>query len=394
MSEHSFLVVSHDVPRPDQTSGDLRFFKLLDLLARRGTVSFYSIDQTTDVERQAAERKLKDVGVTIRRGTFSHVMRERRFDVVMFELYFVARDLIDVARTWQPKARIVVDSVDVHFHRLGSKARLTGMAADAAHARAVRNDELTVYRRADLVVTVSDDDKRVIESQGVRCPVAVLPNIHEMAPLARSAVSGKLELIFIGSYKWAPNVDAMLYFCSAVMPLLRGRVPAVRLRIVGSGPTPEIQALAGDDIEVVGYVEDTAPFLASSHISVAPLRYGGGIKGKIGEAQAHGLPVVTTPVGAEGFGFEIGRDVLVADSALAFADAVVALWQDPSLYESVRRHGWDFIHSRYSIEAVSMKIPAFVDAVMDTKPKRVPTLKRLRTLAPHMYARHVAWRFR
>lgn len=388
------LAVAHDVPHPDQSSGELRFFTLLELLAAEHDVSLLAVKRSTAETGDTAVARLERSGLTIAHGPLERLLRTVGFDLVLFEFYFAAAGRIGTVRTWCPHARVVVDTVDVHFHRLRSRARLTGTESDRAAAEEMRKTELEVYGQADLVVTVSDDDRQVLAAEGLQVPVAVLPNIHTMHPLQPRPPHDRLELVFVGSYKWAPNVDAMLYFCHDVMPLVRQRVPQVRLRIVGSAPTAEVLALSAPDVEVVGYVEDTTPYLLSSDISIAPLRYGGGIKGKVGEAMAHGLPVVTTSIGAEGFGFADGRDLLIADSPQAFADAIAGLWTDPVLYDEVRRNGWTQIANRLSMDAVRGMLPAVMAAALRARPKRMPFVTRVRAVAPHYLDKYVLWRFR
>lgn len=388
------LAVSYDVPRPDQSSGELRFFTLLSLLAHQHDVHFYSKAQQSTPERDAAAESLRQLGICAESGTFEHLLRRTRFDVVFFEFYFVAETLLNLVRAWQPSARIIVDSVDVHFHRLRSKARLTGLPEDHDNAETVRDCEVDVYSRADLILTVSEEDSRILREEGLESEIGVIPNIHEMHPLVSRVRSDRLELIFVGSYKWLPNIDAMLYFCQEILPLLRKMVPRLRLRIVGSSPTDDVKALASEDIEVVGFVPETTSYLLSSDISIAPLRYGGGIKGKIGEAQAHGLPVVTTSIGAEGFGFQVGTDVLVGDTPQAFADAITNLWQDRNLYERIRNNGWKFIDERYSVLAVDHLISPIFERLFTCRVKRIPPIKRMKLITPHYLDKHVLWRFK
>lgn len=387
------LAVSYDYPQPDQSSGELRFFTLLSLLTQHGEVAFWSRDQHADTATPAAT-KLQTAGVAVRQGAFEHVLRQQPYDVVIFEFYFVAASLIELVRAWQPQARVVVDTVDVHFHRLESKARLSEVPADIDAARAMRVKELGVYGQADVVVAVSEADREVLQRAGLRAPVEVMPNVHVMHPLQPKARGERLELVFVGSYKWAPNVDAMIYFCTEVLPHLRKRVPRLRLRIIGSAPTDAVRALAADDVEVVGFVDDTTPYLLSSDVSVAPLRYGGGIKGKVGEALAHGLPVVTTPVGAEGFGFVNGEHVLVGNTPQELADLIAQLWLDQELCERVRAAGWRFIEERLSTNAVARRIPGFLASTVAARPRRLSMVRRMRMIGPHWFQRHVGWRFR
>src|SRR4030066_2129804 len=171
------LAVSYDVPHPDQSSGELRFYPLLSLLAQSHEVSFFSKDQQAASELDTAAERLSQLGIRIEKGNFVNLLRRANFDVVFFEFYFVAEDLLDLVRIWRPSARIIVDSVDVHFHRLRSKARLTRLLADRDHAEMVRNCEMDIYEKADLVLTVSEEDGRVLRDEGLKGDMDVIPNI-------------------------------------------------------------------------------------------------------------------------------------------------------------------------------------------------------------------------
>ncbi len=388
------LAVSYDEPRPDHSSGELRFFSLLSLMALEHEVSFYSIDQKFHPDRLSAINLLKTASIEIVTGTLEKALRDKRYDIVLFEFYPIARLGMHSVRVWQPAARVVVDSVDVHFHRLRSKARVTGLEDDRLEAERVRKEEMKVYAEADVVIAVSDADRKILSAECLQTPILVLPNIHVMHPLLSRARSNRLELVFVGSYKHAPNEDAMLYFCNQILPLVRQRVGSVRLRIVGSKPTEKINALAAADIEVLGYVDNTTPILCSSDISIVPLRFGGGIKGKVGEAMAHGIPVVSTSVGCEGFDFIDGTDLLIADTPEYFAAAIERLWLDTEMYEKVRANGWQYISRNLSTEAVKAMIPNVLETADKSIPKRISRLRRARVMTPHYLEKHVLWRFK
>ncbi|MDP2829312.1 MAG: glycosyltransferase [Sulfuricellaceae bacterium] len=393
------LVLAEALPMSDRASGDLRFLTLLGLLAKRHSVTLCGLNASGQRKRLGPEAfetyadTLVAHGVTLVEDGLLPLLKNQVWDGVLFEFYQPARQWLDEVRFRQPGARIVIDSVDVHFRRFAAKAELTGNEDDRVTAARVRRDELDIYRRADAVIVVTEDDRRTLQTVLPGLPLLVLPNVHAIFPPIQPASSVPDSLIFIGGFQHEPNTDAMLYFCGEVMPLIRRAIPGVRLCIVGSNPPETIRSLVADSIEVTGYVPDTAPYLAAARISIAPLRYGAGMKGKIGEAMSHGLPVVTTSVGAEGFGLTSGEHILLGDSAADFAEHVIHLLQDQSLYERIRLAGWEFIRSRYSLEAVE-KLTRTVMAEMATLDvATLPRLKRWRLAARDAYENNVGWRF-
>lgn len=125
---------------------------------------------------------------------------------------------------------------------------------------------------------------------------------------------------------------------------------------MGDSPHPGVRALANDRVIVTGYVPDTAPYLRRCRVSIAPLRYGAGMKGKVGEALAAGLPVVATSIAVEGTDLQSGRNVIVADNAPDFADAAIALYHDEELWNRLSINGKEFVTKLYSPEAVAANL--------------------------------------
>jgi glycosyltransferase involved in cell wall biosynthesis len=382
------LAIVYQYPEFDRESGALRFFQMLRMLASRHqvTLACYEIPAQRLRNGQAEVRRYQDAlsqaGVRVTELEPLRAMRRFRFDAVLFEFYTSAVRFLHDARLVQWPAITIVDSVDVAFHRLLAKARVTGSAGDLRRAEEVRRYEMAAYRDADHVIAVTEQDRTILLAEEPALSVGVVPNIHAIHPLEDENPRKPDSLVFVGGFRFDPNADAMLYFCREVMPLIWRQVPAATLRIIGDSPPEAVRKLACDRIEVTGYVPDVHPYLRSSRVSVAPLRYGGGMKGKIGEAMAAGLPVVTTSTGIEGFGLTPGKDVLVADSPEQFASAVVGLLAEPAAYEAVRRAGRDFIAARFSPEAVEARLLAFFDQAASTPPRPLSSGERLRRMVP------------
>ena len=126
--------------------------------------------------------------------------------------------------------------------------------------------------------------------------------------------------------------------------------------IVGSDPSDLVLGLNSKDVVVTGYKKNLLPYFENSRVFVSPLRYGAGMKGKIGQSMAYGLPVVTTAVGAEGIGLKDGQNALIADEPQAFADAVIRLYKDESLWNKLSEKSIEYIENNYSRKIISGKI--------------------------------------
>jgi len=152
------------------------------------------------------------------------------------------------------------------------------------------------------------------------------------------------------------NFDAVLFFADEIWPQISKALPGVRF-IIGGGEGPqEIWDLASDTIVVKGFVEDLAGFFGTARVSVAPLRFGAGIKGKILSSLAHGTPCVATGIASEGTGLIDGMNVLIADTPGEFSDAVIKAYTSPDLWASLSKNGQDWIQSHYSRPVIASKL--------------------------------------
>lgn len=221
--------------------------------------------------------------------------------------------------------------------------------------------ELDACRRSDLVLTVSEADKAAIRAvdptlQNIESvPIGV--DVDHYRPVKRAERSR--NILHTGTMYWPPNVDAMLYFAREVLPLVKQRIPECTLTIAGQRPVEAIRALAHDpSISVTGYVEDDRAIASDCGVFVVPLRSGSGVRVKILNALAMGLPVVATSVGAEGLEVVHGEHLLIADSAQDLADAIVEVLTDPDLAARLGAQGRELVCEKYSWERVGKQLLA------------------------------------
>jgi glycosyltransferase involved in cell wall biosynthesis len=174
-----------------------------------------------------------------------------------------------------------------------------------------------------------------------------MPNVHELRTIVPSADQRK-GVLFIGGFEHTPNVVAALRLVHRVMPLVWAEHDDVRVTIVGDCAPPEILELASSEVDIMGWVPDIDPLLDSARALVAPLSYGAGLKGKVTQALAVGLPVVTTPIGAEGLDAQDGEHLLIGDDDAELAAAVIRVVRDADLWERLSRSGQQLAAERCS----------------------------------------------
>jgi glycosyltransferase involved in cell wall biosynthesis len=201
--------------------------------------------------------------------------------------------------------------------------------------RLLKRYEGELVRGFDAVLAVTEEDKRaLLEAAGVEREITVIPiavDTDEVRVVARQSKTN--HILHIGTMYWPPNIDGVWWFLREVYPLIRRQRPDIVFDVVGSRPPQSLRALSGDGtgINVTGYVEDPTPYLEQAALMVVPLRAGGGMRVKILNALAQGIPVVSTTLGCEGIAVTPGDHILVADEPTEFAAACLRLLNDPNL---------------------------------------------------------------
>lgn len=349
------LVLDACTPTPDKDSGSLRMTAILRLLRELGcSVVFFPENRAHDGRYTEA---LQQMGVEAwwhpYLGDIPSWLAEHgpSFDLVIASRHYVIEPVLPLLRTHARRAHLVFDTVDLHYLRELREASHAGNASLQRRAERTRHTELALIGSVDSTWVVSDAELRLLQAELPAANVCILSNIHEVNGPGRPR-DERTDILFVGSYRHPPNVDAANWLVGDILPRIRDRLPGVRLHLVG-GDAPEDVVALGNQPGVVfhGYVPDLGPLLEGSRIGLAPLRYGAGVKGKVNQALAHGLPVVATSCAVEGMFLADGDDVLVADDSEAFATAVVRLYEDPALWARLAEGGLENTRKHFSSEA-------------------------------------------
>lgn len=392
------LCVAKCIPMPDRVGADVRLFNILEILAKQHAVVFYALDgkewarDISDSEALRYETQLSAIGIRVIKSRIKDELQNPGFDIVLFEYYYNAIELLQDVRFFCPRARIIIDSVDVVYARYFAKARLTNNSSDYKIARETRKNELTIYKEADMVLAISEPDRQVLLSEVPQMRIEIIPNIHPISNYMPYASRTQYSLLFVGNFQHDPNVDAVMYFVEQILPMLKVDYPDVVLHVIGQKPPKHLSQIENENIHIHGYVPDISVFLNSCQIAIAPLRFGAGLKGKVGEAMSHGLPVVSTTTGIEGFGLNPGEHVLVGDTPREFADQVIRLFDDEALCVSVGHAGWGFINENFSYHSLVGVVEKVFNEAYNMNAKKQSLRHSLPLLFIREYNRHIGWR--
>ena len=380
------LVVSPYSPYPAVHGGAVRILALLRRLRPHVDVTLLAYGDTTAELDPASVAELRrlchDVTILERPGhTFGGMLQPHKThgfwsdsmrDAVEYycdrgDYDLVQAEYTHMAHFLPPRAPGLVRVLVEHDVSFVSLARSRDTASDLVARLGLTMEwmrmlryEVAAVEGADLVITMSDDDRAVLARYTDARRIVTIPNGVDCARFT-FADDGRepATILFVGFFRHEPNVEAVRFFCREVWPRVRQARPEARFRIVGAYPPEIVRRLAETPgVDVTGQVDDIAPYYRSAAVFVAPVLQGSGTRLKILEAMASGCPVVSTTIGAEGLGVADGRELLLADTPPAMADAIERLLADGTRARRLARAARELVVARYDWDAISARLIA------------------------------------
>ena len=407
MSRPKILFLAHLLPYPLQGGGQIKSYHTLRLLSERYDVTLSCLIRTGDANTDVAPllRLCADAlhRFWLKRDRLANV-RDATVALITGCSFIVVRDDVSGVRSHveyalnhgdysaihidhlqmaqflpadvPPNVKVVLDQHNVE-HRVVKRLSETPGANPLMRWYAgiewkkLRDFEVAALRRADVTLAVSDTDRDAflalapdLSGKIETVPIGVDTDYFTVAERNMDADT----LLSIGTMNWLPNVDGLAWFVRDVLPLVRETEPDARVLVVGANPAPEVVALGRRDpgIVVAGTVPDVRPYAAHCGVFIVPLRSGSGMRVKILNALAMGLPVVSTPLGAEGIAVTHGENILLADTPRAFADAVLSVLRDRDFGDRLGSSGRTLVTQSYGWNATRKRLFAAYDRVLDT----------------------------
>ena len=362
------LIVDHRVPMWDRDAGSLRMLHIMKALLDADVRVTFMPENLVPTEPYT--RQLQTVGVEVLYGQL-HVNAELdtigpRLDLAILSRPHIASRWLDAVREYAPAATVAYDTVDLHWLREARRGQVassqgTFMVSNGVlksitpKASALRHLELAMIKATDATIVVSDCERGQIEQDVPGTRLIVIPTIHNVKSYVPPPEARK-GILFVGGFEHPPNIDAAVCLVNEVMPAIWRELGEVQVTIVGSAPPPEVTALASPLVDVTGWVEDLDPLFDSSRLMVAPLHYGAGVKGKVTQSLAVGLPVVTTPIGAEGLEGGDEQCMLIGESPQELASETIRVYRDDELWRDLSRAGQSLITAQCSTQVLSQRL--------------------------------------
>jgi len=347
------LVVDSYTPKPDQDAGSAMTFEWLQNFKSWGYHCTYYPAHAPKPEPKYTE-DLQRAG--IKSLNTPHVksledflkVEGDTFDVVLIFRITVFNSQIEAIKKYCPSAKIIFHTIDLHHLRNLREAEVTNDANLFFKAEAVKKQELEAIQLSDRTILVSSAEEEIIRRDELpNARLSVIPLSCSISKTAKS-FSERKDIAFVGGFLHPPNVDAVLYFVKEIFPLVKRTLPDCRFFVIGGNAPEPLQKLANCDVVLTGKVADLSRYFDNCRISVAPLRAGAGMKGKVLTSLAHGLPCVATTVAAEGIGLIHGKDILVASNPLEFAEEIVKIYTNEELWNTISNNGRELVRNFYS----------------------------------------------
>lgn len=349
---NSVLIIDSLIPEFNKDSGSRRLFELIKLMLASDRDVFLMADLKEYKYRSDYIQAFKDQGVHVYEPCLDEqntLITKKRFiekigpqvqfawlhRPIVFDKYY------SVVKKSNQNCKCIYDMVDFHYLRLIREYELNKDNSLKAEAEVFLKMEIGNCNKADIIIAISQYDKTALqEHYSDDSKIEVIGNVHQFIekPTDFPSFKDRSGVLFLGSFRHPPNKDAVLFLKNDIMPLVWNKNPEIEVVIVGSYAPQEILDLNSDKFVVKGFVNDLTECFKHSRLFIAPLRYGAGIKGKIGQSFEWSLPLVTTDVGIEGFDVSPYYDDMIANTAELFASKILELYENEDLWNKVSSH--------------------------------------------------------
>ncbi len=369
VSKGRILVIDAVTPTPDKDSGSIDTYNFLKIFKDLGYhVTFipenlqYCLEYTHALRRIGVECVHLPWFANIQKAV-EHYAPGANF-VFLYRAY-VAEPLVETVRKSAPKTKIIFNTVDLHFLRKKREAEILKSPIKQLAAKHMQEIELGIMHKVDATILLSAYEMELASQLAPNANLFHIPVVRDIPGPSKTPWEMRRDIVFIGGYQHPPNIDAVLFFVKNIWPHLRAAGFSGRFVIAGSQMPDEIKTLASEEIVVRGYIPDLSDLFDSCRLSVAPLRYGAGMKGKVITSLSYGVPCVATSMAVEGSGLVAGKDILVEDDPKQMAELIRKAYDDKSLWEKLSGAGLNYCIENCSIEAVKKKLTSMLSAISE-----------------------------
>ena len=359
------LLIDVVTPLPDQDSGSVDTFNYLKIFCQMG-FKVTLLPENTSYKGHYV-RDLQKLGVRVLHAPYvssftGTLCKEAPTADVILIYRETAHRHMSLLRSVAPGVPVIFNTVDLHFLRKEREAMLLGTKEAKKEAAQTKDMEMAAMKQADATIVLSCHEEELLSKLAPKVKLARIPIVREIPGRTNAGFLDREDVVFIGGFLHTPNVDAVRYFTKEVWPLVKeqdlGR--PCRFIIAGSNIPSVIQQLASSDVVIRGHVPDLSDLYTSALLSVSPLRYGAGLKGKVISSLCYGVPVVGTSISIEGSGLCNEHHLLAADTPESMAVAIARLHNDAALWSRLSDNGMAYCIEQFSFSSVGQRLRALL----------------------------------
>jgi len=369
------LIIDDKLPEFDKDSGSRRLNLIIELFLNNKVNVFLLADFKEYKFNNEYVEYYKKLGVIVYEPSLNMdnklITKEvflstilKNIDLVWLHRPLIFNKYFDFVKKNNDKVKIVFDMVDFHYIRMKREAEIKNNTKLLIEAKRFLDIEVNNCKKADKIIVISESDRQnLLPFYQEESKMVVIGNIHDIIENNPNFLdfNNRKDLLFVGSFEHLPNIDALIYLKNEIMPLVWKKDPEIKVIVIGSKPTQEVLNLNSKNFNVLGYVVDLSPYFNSSRLFIAPLRYGAGIKGKIGQSMEFKLPLLTTDIGAEGFDFGDLKEYIVASDTNDFAQKISSIYYNENLWNKISNNS-EKILKPFSSELLEKNILSLIPA--------------------------------
>lgn len=351
------LVIGYVWPEPNSSAAGKRMLQLLEYFTNADYHVIFATTAATSVNAADLDQMgISSVKIELNNRSFDSYIQKLQPEIVLFDRFMMEEQFGWRVIKNSPNSIRILDTEDLHFLRNYREQPLSSNGS-ILHSELAKREVASIYR-CDVSLIISEIEMKLLQERFDISEklLLYLPFMLNAVTKAERDLLPSFEerehFISVGNFKHKPNVDAVRFLKMEIWPMIMTKLPKAEMHIYGAYPTAAVTQLNNpkERFLVKGWASDVEEVVKNARVSLAALRFGAGLKGKLTEAMQLGTPTVTTPIGAEGMHGELAWSGFIEDEPKAFAEAAIKLYTNSTIWKTSQLNGFQIINDRYRKE--------------------------------------------
>lgn len=347
------LFIDHAYPKPDRDSGSIDTLNYITSLVDMGfSITFIASTEyffNDEYRRNLEKNSVHCVDYYKFTSVEDFILKNgHKYDIFLLSRVHAGGNYFEYAKFVAPNSKFIFNTVDLHHIREDRDAKINNNKETASSVW-TKNREFSLCRQSDATIVVSSTEKEILSRHCPNAKIYFVPLLRKISGRTNEYQHRK-DIAFVGNFNHKPNVDALIYFFNEIWPLVKEKQNNIRIIIIGPDAPDEILKFTNEDIIFLGHVKDLETALSNIRLTIAPLRFGAGAKGKVISSLACGVPCICTSLAVEGMDFIVNQDIIVADNINDFAFAIMDTYNDKAKWNRFSDAGLRAVFKTNNVE--------------------------------------------